>query len=412
MPLVPCANPVNCIGVSSPTANLTAEAPDVAKCFRYAFTHDSSYVCEFDLSLCEAFSAVGSDVGVLCAPAVVIIDGDNPPPPVIYSSNAQSCTVDCGGFSETYDVAPGTFVALSQAQADADANAFACQLAAMQCTGPTPALFTNSAQSCTITCPDQTLYTFTIPAAFFTALSQAEANANAFIFACEVAALLCSGLPPVAIQDSAGVPPSEPLWGNFAQSCSATCPDGSTFTYTVPGGTYLRESRAAANAVAFSNACDQAQHRRVCLSDLEEFLCAGDFYGEFLDASGVGAPTAFAVVAGALPPGLTLDGEFLQGVPTSAGDYTFAIRATGSNGFAQRTYSQTVVEITPDTLPDGAVGAAYAAALTATGFNNPVFSVEGGSLPSGVSLQPFTGVLSGTPDTAGTFSFVIRVTES
>lgn len=292
MPRVACAPAINCAdGTTNPLANLTAEAPDIPKCFRYGFGRDSSVVCEFDLSLCEAFSAVGSDVGVLCPPFPPpgLGEYDNPPLPVIYSSNAQSCTVDCGGFSETYEVAPGTFVALSQAQADEDARAFACQLAAMQCTGPTPQLFTNTPQTCTVVCPDNTSASFTTPAGFFTALSQSDANFQAFVFACDVAALTCGGLPPTNIEDSSGEPPAEPinpLWGNFAQSCGSVCPDGvSTFTYTVPGGSYFRESRQAANAVAFSAACSLANSFRACLSDLPDAICVGEFFADFVVTS-------------------------------------------------------------------------------------------------------------------------------
>lgn len=415
MPVVQCGPNINCIGVDSPVANLSAELPDVPKCFRYAFTAQSEYVCEFDLSLCEAFSGVGSDVGLLCSPPPQIIDYQNPPPVLVYSSNVQRCTVDCGGFSETYEVVAGTFVGLSQASADAAAHAFACELATILCTGPLPTIYTNTAQSCTVTCPNQTQFTYTTPAGFFSALSQSDANLQAFLFACELAALLCPGLPPIGTVTSAGNSPpvpNEPLYGNFAQACSATCPDGSTFTYVVPGGTYFRESRLAANAVAFSLACNQANRRRVCLSDLERAICADTFYGEFLDATGLTAPITFAIVSGSLPTGITLDDNFLQGVPTIAGDYTFAIRAMGSDGsYAQRTYTQTVGDVSPDLLPDGAINTPYAEALTADGFSSPTFAVADGALPDGLTLQPSTGVISGTPTTGGDFDFTIQVSD-
>lgn len=222
-------------------------------------------------------------MGILCAPPPGIINGTNPPAPIIYSSNAQSCTVDCGGFAETYEVAPGTFVGLSQANADAKAHAFACQLAAMQCDG-TATTFTSNPQTCTGTCPDGTAVSFTTPAGFFSALSQAEADLDAYLFACDVAALLCSG-PPIAVTPGAGTPPSipaQPLYANFAQACSSACSNGSVFVYTIPGGTYLRESRLAANAVAFSAACRLAQLNRVCLSDLPASLCVDEFVAESL----------------------------------------------------------------------------------------------------------------------------------
>lgn len=283
MPNVPCSSPAqNCEGTENPLANLSAEGPDIAKCFRYAFTPSSTRVCEFDLTFCQQLTAIGGDVAIFCDPPPP--PEYNPPLPIIYSSSAQSCVVDCGGFSEEYAVAPGTFVGLSQAEADARADAFACQLAAIQCTGSF-AVFTSSAQGCAVVCPDQTTYTFLLPAGLFSALSQSEANFDAYLFSCEVAALLCSGLPPLAIQQSAGVPPlipAQPLWANFAQSCSSTCSNGSIYVFTVPGGTYLRESRLAANLVAQSAACRLASLSRACLSDLPASICVDDFVAEFV----------------------------------------------------------------------------------------------------------------------------------
>jgi uncharacterized protein DUF5977 len=281
MAIAPCSGAVNCEGTDGATANLSAEDADVFKCFRYAFGPLAGTVCEFPISICNAFADIGADVGILCAP---LIPSPNPPPPIIYSSSAQSCTVQCGpGDFETYTAVVGTFVGLSQAIADAKAKAFACEVATVLCTG-TPTIYTNTAQSCTVTCPNGAAVSYTTPTAFFSALSQADADFEAFLFACDVAALLCSG-PPLPLTGGAGVPPpipNTPLYSNFAQSCSSTCEDGSVYVYTIPGGTYLRESRAAANAIAISAACRLAQLNRACLSSLPATICVGEFFSEFL----------------------------------------------------------------------------------------------------------------------------------
>lgn len=412
MPVVPCSPAQNCRGTTDPVANLSAEGPDVPKCFRYAFTERSNTTCEFDLALCEAYAALGIDIGILCSPPDSIIDGTNPPLPVIYSSNAQTCTDPCG---ETYTVVAGTFVATSQAQADAQAFQFACALAQMLCLGPLPTIYANSEQSCNAVCPDGGSFTFTAPAGIFSALSQAEANAGAFAFACEMAALLCSGLPPVATQEDAGEPrqqPVSPLWANTAQSCSANCPGGGSYTYVVPGGTYLRESRAAANSVALSAACRLAQLQQACLSNLPASACLDEFFGEFISATGLTAPITYTLASGTLPPGITLDSNgLISGVPSASGSYSFAVRATGTDGtYTQRTYSLGVVEISPGSLPSGTTNSPYAAVISVTGMDSPTFSVFG-ALPPGLSLHPFSGVISGTPTTAGDSVFTISVTD-
>jgi len=63
-------------------------------------------------------------------------------------------------------------------------------------------------------------------------------------------------------------------------------------------------------------------------------------------------------------------------------------------------------------LPEGQVGTAYYAVLTATGDNPPfAWSVISGSPPPGVNLAS-TGILSGTPTIAGSYNFTARVTDS
>ncbi|MBI4916303.1 MAG: right-handed parallel beta-helix repeat-containing protein [Acidobacteria bacterium] len=66
--------------------------------------------------------------------------------------------------------------------------------------------------------------------------------------------------------------------------------------------------------------------------------------------------------------------------------------------------------ITTATLPDGAVGGAYAAPLAAAGGSGPLTWSAVGTLPPGVSLSP-AGALVGTATTAGTFTFTVRVTD-
>lgn len=126
------------------------------------------------------------------------------------------------------------------------------------------------------------------------------------------------------------------------------------------------------------------------------------------------APVTFAVVSGALPPGVTLDsGGFLSGVASVPGPYSFSIRATGSdNNFTQRDYSMTVIGIdNTSPLDDGFVAQPYAVALTQSGMSNPVWSVSDGLLPDGLVLNPNTGVISGTPTTSEDATFTIAITD-
>lgn len=68
--------------------------------------------------------------------------------------------------------------------------------------------------------------------------------------------------------------------------------------------------------------------------------------------------------------------------------------------------------IIPSALPAGQLNVPYFAALTALSDNPPItWEYIGGILPPGLSLDP-SGVISGVPDTVGTFVFFVRASDT
>ncbi|BCW71642.1 putative Ig domain-containing protein [Arthrobacter sp. NicSoilB8] len=137
-------------------------------------------------------------------------------------------------------------------------------------------------------------------------------------------------------------------------------------------------------------------------------------------ASGNPAPT-FRVNSGSLPAGLSLNttSGVLSGTPTAAGTATFTVAATNGVSPDAVTPSITITvnqaqvapvftAATPPTT--AAVGAAYTYTFAASGSPAPTFRVNSGSLPAGLSLNATTGILSGTPTTAGTATFTVAAT--
>jgi Putative Ig domain/Beta-lactamase len=66
----------------------------------------------------------------------------------------------------------------------------------------------------------------------------------------------------------------------------------------------------------------------------------------------------------------------------------------------------------PASLVNGTVGTAYSATFTATGSTPIGWNVAAGALPPGLTLAPSTGVYSGTPTTAGAYSFTVRASNA
>ena len=80
---------------------------------------------------------------------------------------------------------------------------------------------------------------------------------------------------------------------------------------------------------------------------------------------------------------------------------------------AQGDTEEEALTITTTNLPAGMVGEAYSATLEATGGATPyTWKVSAGKLPAGLSLNPTTGEISGTPTESGTTNFTIKVTDS
>ncbi|MBL8111495.1 MAG: putative Ig domain-containing protein, partial [Acidobacteria bacterium] len=147
----------------------------------------------------------------------------------------------------------------------------------------------------------------------------------------------------------------------------------------------------------------------------------GTAYSLQMMFSGGVAPHRVAVVAGALPEGLSLSAAgLLSGEPRSPGASPFTVEITDALGctgrvdlsLAVRGATCPVLLISPTTLPVGVGGQVFTPiTFTAPTGASPVAFSTSGPLPEGMALSG-AGVLSGTPLQIGSFPFVVRATDA
>ena len=96
--------------------------------------------------------------------------------------------------------------------------------------------------------------------------------------------------------------------------------------------------------------------------------------------------------------------------------FSFNELTFGHTGASNRTSSSVVVPPTltfTESMPDGAVDNEYNNLLTNSDGTGPfTWSINGGTLPPGLTLDPSTGLLSGTPTAAGTYPFDVRIVDA
>ncbi|HKA69908.1 MAG TPA: putative Ig domain-containing protein [Actinomycetes bacterium] len=156
----------------------------------------------------------------------------------------------------------------------------------------------------------------------------------------------------------------------------------------------------------------------------------GENYAGFIEACcGQGTPIRWSLVNGRVPDGLRFAGDDLRltqttavtGVATRVQTTTFTVRARDQAGnTATKTFTLTVDPASPlvitngtDQLSDATVGVAYEVGLFPGGGVPPyTWSHVAGTLPPGLSVQASPGRVRGTPTTAGTFTFTVRVADS
>jgi hypothetical protein len=141
----------------------------------------------------------------------------------------------------------------------------------------------------------------------------------------------------------------------------------------------------------------------------------------------LGLADTWTVSEGTLPPGLTITTDAqgnasITGNPTTAGTYTFTLKATETAATASKQFTIVVTQqggtfqIITTSLPGGTVAQGYIAPVQVAGGDgtqNATWTVSGGALPPGLQLGLGTSgeAVFGTPTTEGTYAFALKATQ-
>lgn len=138
------------------------------------------------------------------------------------------------------------------------------------------------------------------------------------------------------------------------------------------------------------------------------------------------SPT-WSVTGGTIPPGLSVHATTgaIQGTPTVPGTYQYVVEMREGGGYARaasREYIHVIqpattvpVQITTRSNPvTGQVGVSYSPQIYQAigGSGTYQWSVVFGALPPGLTFNPTTGILQGTPTLAGTYETGIKVRDA
>ena len=146
----------------------------------------------------------------------------------------------------------------------------------------------------------------------------------------------------------------------------------------------------------------------------------GVAFSSALVASGGVPPYTYSVIAGALPPGLSLDPSSgdISGTTTTAGSFNYTANVVDSANTSVTVTCNLKVQPhlemnCPPEVKGGMVGQPFSSTFVVHGGVAPfTFTLVSGSLPPGLTLNSTTGVVSGIPTMAGSFTYAAQVMDS
>jgi len=212
--------------------------------------------------------------------------------------------------------------------------------------------------------------------------------------------------------------------GTGVISGTPTSATGSPFSFTVQAADSSTPKQTATQALSISIATAPLS---VATTGLPNGVVGQAYTGAMLQSAGGNPPVTWTIVAPSVLPtwaSLNASSGAITGTPNAAGTTTFTVKATDSSTPVQTATKQLSITVvaalsittTQSQIPAGIVGQSYSAPVTATGGTTPYawsWAAQAlSSLPPGLGIDPASGTISGTPNSAGTFNVTVTVMDS
>ena len=232
---------------------------------------------------------------------------------------------------------------------------------------------------------------------------------------------LPAGVVGVAYDQTLTSNPSDVVWsldsGELPDGLSFTADTGKITGKPTKAGTYTFTVTASRNAFSISQTYT-VEVTKVALScTIPSTIVRGVTYTWQPQASGGTSPYTWSISSGSLPTGMALNVSTgnITGTPTTAGTFKFTLKTADKDGAsATKTYTVKVTQTTlSGSVPSTSViKAAVTWTIKATKGTAPYkWSISSGSLPTGLTIDPNTGIISGTLTATGTFKFTVKITD-
>jgi Putative Ig domain/Right handed beta helix region len=194
--------------------------------------------------------------------------------------------------------------------------------------------------------------------------------------------------------------------------------DSGTWTYRVTATSVASPSRSGGTIVEVS---PNIPPLKITTTSLPQFM-TGDAYSQTVNVTGGKTPYHWKMTSGTMPSGITLTKPTgaISGVSSQTGPFPFTIQVTDSSWPTNLTATQSytlvgssALIVTTPVLPQITAGENYDTSVAVVGGVTPYqWSISSGSLPTGISLNAGTGVISGTTEQTGQYKLSVKVTDS